>query len=325
MRKTLAGVISTLLLAVTTLAHAASYPERPITIIVPAAAGGPIDTLTRIISERIRPILGQPIIIENIGGAAGNIATTRVAHATPDGYTLITGIWNTHVANAVVYKLTYDVQRDFAPIGLISYSGLLIVTRPSLPANNLKELVTWLEKHPDTATQGTPGAGSVGQIGGLLFQKLTGTRYSFVPYRGLAPAMQDLIAGRIDLMFDTPATSLPQLTGGKIRALAITADTRLPAAPQIPTVDEEGFPGLHISTWNAFFAPIGTPQDVVTKVNGALREALADAAIQERLTSIGQQVYPVAMQTPEALASLQKTELAKWLPIIESAGIKVPE
>jgi tripartite-type tricarboxylate transporter receptor subunit TctC len=303
-------------------AFAETFPDRPITIIVPAAAGGPIDTLTRIVGERMRTPLGRPIIVENIGGAAGSIAAGRAARANPDGYTLMMGIWNTHVANAGVYKLGYDVQSDFSPIGLISYSGLLIVGRNSLPATNLKELIAWLKQNPDRASVGTPGVGSVGHIGGVLFEKVTNTKFSFVPYRGLGPAMQDLIAGRIDIMFDTPATSLPQLKAGTIRAFALTADKRLPAAPDVPTVDEEGLPALHVSTWNALFAPKGLPSDVAAKLGAALREALADPTVQQRLTDIGQQVYAPAQQGPEALAALQKAELQKWLPIIDSAGIK---
>ena len=246
----------------------------------------------RIVGERMRQNLGQPIVIEDIGGAAGNIAAARAVRARPDGYTLMTEIWNTHVANAAVYKLNYNVQTDFTPVGLISYSGLLIVGRASLPAKSLEELIAWLKQNPDKASEGTPGVGSVGHIAGVLFQQVTGTKFSFVPYRGLGPAMQDLIAGRIDLMFDTPATSLPQLRAGTIRAFAITADKRLPAAPEVPTVDEVGLPTLHLSTWNALFAPKGTPPDVVARLNAAMQEALADPAIQRRLTEIGQQVYP---------------------------------
>jgi tripartite-type tricarboxylate transporter receptor subunit TctC len=323
MKKIVGCILSSVLLvASTSVVPAASFPDKPITIIVPAAAGGPIDTLTRILGERMRRTLGQPIIIENIGGAAGSIATSKAVRASADGYTLITGIWNTHVANAAVYKLGYDLENDFVPIGLISYSGLLIVGRTSLSATNLKDLIAWLRQNPNQATEGTPGVGSVGHIGGVLFQKVTGTNFSFVPYRGLGPAMQDLIAGRIDLMFDTPATSIPQLKANKIRAFAITADKRLPAAPDVPTVDELGLPDLHVSTWNAFFAPKGTPSDIVMKLNAALREALADAGIQERLGDIGQQIYPPEQQTPKALSDLQRKELEKWTPIIIEAGIK---
>ena len=316
------GCFAAALLAVSLSANAQTTFRKPITIIVPAAAGGPIDTLTRIITEHMRQTLGQPILIENIGGGAGTIATARVVRADPDGHTLMVGIWNTHVANAVVHKLPYDVQKDFTPVGLISYSGLFLVGRKNLPANDLKELIAWLKANPSQATAGTAGTGAVSHIGGVLLQRLTGTSFSFVPYRGLAPAMQDLVAERIDLMLDTPATSLPQLKAGTIRAYAFTAERRLSAAPDIPTVAEAGLPELNVYTWNAVFAPKGTPEDVVSTLNAALRSALADAAIRTRVTEIGQEIYPEEQQSPQALAALQKAELERWVPVIEAAGIK---
>jgi tripartite-type tricarboxylate transporter receptor subunit TctC len=303
-------------------ARAQTFPNKPVTIVVPFAAGGPIDTLTRIVGERMKQTLGQPILIDNVGGAAGSIAAGRVARAAPDGYTLMTALWGTHVANAAIYNLTYDVEKDFEPVALISSNALLIVGRKALPANTLAELVAWLKANPGKASQGTSGAGSVGHIGGAFFQKETGTQFQFVPYRGLGPAMQDLMAGNIDLMFDTPATSLPQVAAGSIRAYAITSKTRLPAAADIPTVDEAGLPGLHISTWTAFFAPKGTPKAIVDMLSGAVSEALADPSVVRRLTDIGQEIFPRDQQTPQALAALQKAELAKWTPIIKAAGIR---
>ncbi|MCX7297084.1 MAG: tripartite tricarboxylate transporter substrate-binding protein [Hyphomicrobiales bacterium] len=308
--------------ALLTAASAEEFPTRPITILVPFAAGGPIDTTTRIVADRMRESLGQTIIIENVGGAAGSLAAARVAKAMPDGYTLMTGIWGTHVANGAIYSLTYDLKADFAPVALLSSNPLLIVSSKKTPANNLQELIAWLKANPDKATQGTSGVGSVGHIGGLFFQKITGTKFQFVPYRGLAPAMQDLMAGNIDLMFDTPATSLPQVKAGNIRAYAVTSMSRIASAPDVPTVDEAGLPNLHISTWTAFFAPKGTPKEVVAKLSAAAMAALKEPNVQKRLAEVGQDIYPPEQQTAEYLAKLQDEEIKKWWPIIKDANIK---
>jgi len=304
-------------------ALAQDYPSRPVTIIVPFAAGGPIDTTTRIFAEKMKDSLGQPIIVENVGGAAGSIAGARVAKAAPDGYTLMTGIWNTHVANGAIYRLDYDVQADFAPISLVSSNPLLIVTSKKVPVTNLKEFVAWLKANPGKAMQGTSGIGSVGHVAGIFFEQMTGTKFNYVPYRGLAPAMQDLAASNIDLMFDTPATSLPQVSSGNIRALAVTAQSRIASAPDIPTVDEAGVPGLHVSTWTALFAPKGTDPKVIARLEAAMRTALADSDVRARLAKVGQEVYPVEMQSAAALAKLQDAEIKKWWPIIKGANISV--
>jgi tripartite-type tricarboxylate transporter receptor subunit TctC len=300
---------------------AAQFPERPITVVVPFAAGGPIDTTTRIVADKMKDTLGQPIVVENVGGAAGSIAAGRVAKASPDGYTLMTGIWGTHVANGAIYKLSYDVQKDFEPVALVSSNPLLIVSSKKTPAEDLTELIAWLKANPGKATQGTSGIGSVGHLAGVFFQKMTGTQFGFAPYRGLAPAMQDLIAGNIDLMFDTPATSLPQVGSGTIRAYAVTSKTRIASAPSIPTVDEAGLPGLHVSTWTAFFAPKGTSKELVAKLSAAALAALADPEVQKRLVQVGQDVYPREQQTPEVLAKLQDEEIKRWWPIIKDAKI----
>ncbi len=311
-----------ILLGCITASFAQQFPNRPVTIVVPFAAGGPIDTTTRIVAEKMRDILGQPFVIENVGGAAGSLAAARVAKAAPDGYTLITGIWGTHVANGAIYQLAYDVKDDFAPIGLISSNPLLIVSSKKLPANSLPELISWLKQNPDKASQGTSGVGSVGHVAGAFFHAKTDTKFRFIPYRGLAPAMQDLVAGNIDLMFDTPATSLPHVKNGNIRAYAVTAQERIKAAPDIPTVDEAGLAGFYVSTWTALFAPKGTSSDVVAILNNALRKALADPVVRERLAGVGQDVYPTEQQTTEFLVKFQADEIAKWWPIIKGAGIK---
>ena len=319
--KTVAAVIG-LTASLLTFASADQFPSRQITVLVPFAAGGPIDTTTRIIADKMRESLGQPVLIENLGGAAGGLAAARVAKAAPDGYTLITGIWGTHVANGAIYKLSYDVQADFAPVALLSSNPLLIVSSKKTPANNLQELVAWLKANPDKATQGTSGVGSVGHVGGVFFEKMTGTKIQFVPYRGLAPAMTDLMAGNIDLMFDTPATSLPQVKAGNIRAFAVTSKNRIASAPDIPTVDEAGVPNLYISTWTAFFAPKGTPKEVIDKISAAAIAALADPSVQKRLGEVGQDIYPPDQQSAAYLAKFQDEEIKKWWPIIKDANIK---
>jgi tripartite-type tricarboxylate transporter receptor subunit TctC len=298
------------------------YPARPITIVVPFPPGGAFDTTGRILADRMRSSLGQPVIIENVGGAAGNIGVGRVARAAPDGYTLIYGIWNTHVVNAAIYALNYDVVNDFAPIALLATSPQVIVSGTAVPAQDLRALVTWLKTDPGHATLSTVGAGSPPHIAGILLEQLTQTRIRFVPYRGGAPAVQDLLAGQVDLSILQPAVVLPHVRAGKLRAYAVTADTRLTAAPEIPAADEAGVPGLHVSTWSSLWAPKGTPHEVVMKLNVAVTDALADPEVRARLTEIGQEIPPREQQTPEALAALQIAEIAKWWPIIKAAHIE---
>jgi tripartite-type tricarboxylate transporter receptor subunit TctC len=245
-----------------------------------------------------------------------------VARATPDGYTLVVGHWSTHVVNGAAYTLTHDVQKDFEPIALIATNSYVIVARQDLPANDLRSFVGWLKANPDKATEGTAGAGSPQHVGGVFFQNLTGTRFQFVPYRGAAPAMQDLLAGHIDLIIDDPTNSLPHLRAGRIKAFAVTAPARLAAAPEIPTVDEAGLPGFYFSRWHALWAPHGTPRDVVARLNAAMVAALADPAVRARLADLGQDIFPREQQTPEALAAFHRAEIEKWWPLIKAAGIK---
>jgi tripartite-type tricarboxylate transporter receptor subunit TctC len=303
-------------------ATAQDYPSRPITVVVPFPAGGPSDTLVRILGEQMRGSLGQPIVIENVAGASGSIAVGRVARAAPDGYTLILGSWVTHVVNGVVYALRYDVVADFEPIGLIATNPLLIVAKKAMPAESLKELIAWLKANPDKATQGTTGAGSALHVAGVFFQKETGARLPFVAYRGGALAMQDLVSGQIDMMIDVAANSLPQVQAGNIKAYAVTDKRRLAAAPAIPTVDEAGLPGLYVSIWFALWAPKGTPKDIVGKLNAAVAGALADPAVRQRLADLGQEIAPREQQTPEALGVHHKAEIDRWWPIIKAANIK---
>jgi tripartite-type tricarboxylate transporter receptor subunit TctC len=304
-------------------ATAQTYPSRPITLIVPYAVGGPTDTVARIIAERMRTSLGQTVVVENVASASGIIGVGRAARASGDGYTLTLGTQTTHAINGAIYALAYDVQRDFAPIGLISGNPGLVVAKKALPANDLKELVAWLKANPGKATAGTVGMGSTQHVGGVLFQNMTGTRFQFVPYRGAAPAMQDLIAGQIDVIIaDSSVTSLPQVRAGTIKAYAVTAKSHLAAAPDIPTADEAGLPGLHIANWYGLFAPKGTPKSVIARVSAAVIDALADPAVPVRLGDLGQEIFPREQQTPEAFAAFQKAEIERLWPIIKAAGIK---
>ena len=303
-------------------AAAQAYPSRPITMIVPFPAGGPSDTLARVLSEHIRGSLGQPIVIENVAGASGSIGVGRVARASPDGYTLTLGNWPTHVINGAVYALPYDLRTDFEPVSLIANNPQLIVTKKTMPAQNLKEFIRWLQANPDKASKGTSGVGSAIHVAGVFLQQETGTRFQFVPYRGGAQAMQDLVAGRIDFMIDLAANALPHVRAGSIKAYAVTDKKRLPSAPEIPTVDEAGVPGLQVSTWFGLWGTKGTPRAVITKLNASLTEALADPAVRMRFADLGQEMFPREQQTPEALAAFHKAEIEKWWPIIKAAGIK---
>jgi len=309
------------LIAFSADAHAEDFPSRAIDLIVPAAAGGPTDALARILAERMRASIGQPIVVENVPGAAGSTGVGHVARATPDGYTIVIGLSSTHVVNAAIYTLPYDVVNDFAPIALIANSPHLIVSKNTVPANDLRELIAWLKASPGKALGGTAGIGSPPHIAAVFFQNLTGTTFQFVPYRGAAPAIQDLLPGRIDLFFPQ-ALALQFVLAGKIKAYAVMAPTRLRAAPDIPTADEAGAPGLYVSAWYGLWAPNGTPKDVITKLNAAVVEALADPTVRKRLADQQLDIFSREMQTPEALGRFQKAEIKKWGPIIKALKIK---
>jgi len=292
-------------------------------MIVPFPAGGPLDTIARIMVEGMRGWLGQPIIIENVSGAGGTLGVGRVARSAGDGYTLGAGFLGTHVINGAIYALQYDVLNDFEPVSrFAASSGWLIVAKNSMPATDLKGLIAWLKANSDKASQGTVGVGSPHHVAGLFFQKETGTRFQFVPYRGAAAAMQDLVAGQIDMMIDSPTITLPQIRAGTIKGYAVTAESRLAAAPDIPTVDEAGLPGFYVSAWSALWAPKGTPKNVIAKLNAAAVNAFNDPGVRQQLADIGQELPPPDQQTPEALRSFQKAEIEKWWPIIKAANIK---
>jgi tripartite-type tricarboxylate transporter receptor subunit TctC len=301
---------------------AQSYPSRPITMVLPFAAGGPTDTLARILAERMRGSLGQPVIVENVAGAAGTLSIGRVVRATPDGYTLSLGPWNSHVLTGALYSLPFDLQNDLQPVSLIANNPSVIVSKTAAPAKDLSELIAWIKANPDKLSAGTSGVGAATHVAGVLLQQLTGTRFQFVPYRGAGPAVQDLVAGQIDLMIDQISNVLGQIRAGRVRGYAVTSKTRALVAPELPTVDEAGLPDFHISVWHGLWAPKNTPRETVARLNGAVIEALADVNVRARFADIGQEIYPIDQQRPDALAALQKAEIEKWWPIIKAAGIK---
>jgi tripartite-type tricarboxylate transporter receptor subunit TctC len=300
-------------------AQAQPYPSRSITLVVPFPPGGSTDVAARILAERMRAPLGQPVIIENVGGAGGSIAVGRVARAAPDGYTIDIGQWDTHVGS-VIYPLTYDLQNDFEPIGLISVNPQLLVGKKALPADDLKTLVAWLKANPGKATFVNQNAAA--QVSGILLQQLTGTQVQFIPYRGAGPAMTDLLSGQVDLLVVQGAAALPQVRAGTIKAIANLSPQRSSTMPDIPTSDEGGVPGLYMSGWFGFFAPKRTPKDIVDKLNGAMVQALADPAVRGRFADLGLDVASREQQTPQGLAAFHKAEIEKWWPIIKAANIK---
>ena len=305
--------------ALASIAHAQSYPSRPITLIVPFPPGGSTDVVGRIMAERMRPLLGQSLIIENVGGAGGSIALGRVARATPDGYTIDIGQWDTHVGG-IIYNLNYDLQNDFEPVGLMSINPQLMVGRKNLPVDDLKGLVAWMKANPGRALLANQTAAA--QTSGIQLQQLTGTTLQFIPYRGAGPALTDLLSGNVDLMVSQAAAVLPQVRAGTLKAIANLSTRRSQVIPEIPTAEEAGVPGLYTSGWFGFFAPKGTPRDIIAKLNGAMVEALADPAVRARFAELGIDVAAREQQTPAGLAAFYKAEVEKWWPIIKAANIK---
>jgi tripartite-type tricarboxylate transporter receptor subunit TctC len=301
---------------------AQDYPTRPISLIVPFPPGGPTDTFARIMATPMGAALGQPVVAENVGGANGTMGVARVARALPDGYTLGIGQWSTNVVNGAVYDLPYDLLKDFAPVARLVSGPQLLVANKNLPANNLKEFIAWLKASSGKALAATAGVGSQQHISGVYFQDATKTQFKFIPYRGAAPAMQDLMAGQVDFMFDQVGSSLPQVRNGTIKTFGVTAKARLASAPDIPTLDESGLPGFTISVWHALWLPAGTPKPIIDKLNSAAVKAMAEPAVQAKFRDLGQDVPPAAEQTPEALGAFQKAEIEKWWPLINAAKIR---
>ena len=315
------GIAATLLGTGTAVAQ--NYPTRPIVVVVPFTAGGPTDALMRVLGERMRTSLGEPLLVENVTGAAGTIGVGRVVRAAPNGYTLSVGHWSTHVVNGAIYPLDFDLLKDLAPVALLTNYPMVLVAKNAVPAKDVKEFVAWARANQDKISAGSVGVGSAAHVAGIYFQNLTGLQFQYVSYRGAAPALQDVMGGQIEFLFDHLSHSLPHVRAGKVRAYAVTAPTRSPSAPDIPTFDEAGVPKLHVSIWYGLWAPRGTPREIVDKLNTAVREALADAGVRKRLSDIGQIIPPVAQQTPVGLAAHQKSEIEKWWPLIKAANIKV--
>ena len=304
-------------------AAAQPYPSRPISLIVPYPAGGPLDQVARVMTEHMRDTLGQPLVVENVSGAAGSIGVGRVARAAPNGYTIGIGDVGTQVLNGAVFPLTYDVMTDFEPVALLVASPLLVLSRASLPAKNLLDLTAWLKENQAKVSQGFIGSGSLSHLCGLYLQETIKGKWPFVPYRGAAPAIQDLVGGQIDVMcLAASGATLSLARSGKVRAYAVMAPTRLPSGQEFPTADEAGLKGLHLSFWQAFWVPKGTPKDIVARLNAAAVAALADPGVSGKLTELGFVIPPREQQTPEALGALRRAEADKWWPIIKAAGIK---
>jgi tripartite-type tricarboxylate transporter receptor subunit TctC len=304
------------------MAQAQAWPARQLSLVVAFSAGGPTDTLARITAERMRRSLGQTVVVENVVGASGTLGVGRVARAAPDGYQLILGHWGTHVLSGAVINTPYDVYKDFEPVAMIATNPLLLVTRNTMPAANVKELIAWLKANPAKATYGTSGVGSASHVSGVYFQNLTGTKFEAIPYKGGAPAMADVMGGQIDLMFDQAASSVPLVRNGKVKAYAVTDKVRLAAAPDIPMADEAGLKGFYIAIWHGIWAPRGTPKDVIAKLNSAVVDTLADTTVRQRFADLGQEIPARERQTPEALSAYHKAEIDKWFPMIKAAGIK---
>ncbi|WGS17181.1 MULTISPECIES: tripartite tricarboxylate transporter substrate binding protein BugD [unclassified Bradyrhizobium] len=311
------------ILAFTGIASAEKYPSHPITIVVPFAAGGPSDAMARILGERMKQSLGEVFLIENVTGAGGSIGVGRAVRAAPDGYTISFGHLGTHVANGAIYKLGYDLVDDLEPVVLLPSNPMIIVSKNAVPAKSLKELLEWLKSRPSPPTAGTAGAGSGSHIAGLYFENVSGIKLQYVPYRGTGPALNDLVSGQIDIIIDQTSNSINQVRAGTIRAYAVTDSKRVENAPDIPTVDEAGLPGLHMTLWSGLWVPKGTPKEIVAKLNAAAVEAMNDPAVRKQLENLGLQMPPKDQLTPEALGAWQKAEIAKWWPMIKAANVKV--
>jgi tripartite-type tricarboxylate transporter receptor subunit TctC len=322
MRKIILAALTTLL-AFAGDGRAENFPSHPITIVVPFSAGGPSDAMSRILAERMQRTLRETILIENVTGAGGSLGVGRVVRAAPDGYTIGFGHLGTNVANGAIYKLGYDLVADLEPVVLLPSNPMIIVSKNTVPAKSLKELLAWLKSRPTPPTAGTAGAGSGSHIAGLYFENVTGIKLQYVPYRGTAPALTDLVAGQIDIIVDQLSNSIAQVRAGTIRAYAVTDDKRVESASDIPTTDEAGLPGFHMTLWSGLWVPKNTPRDIVAKLNAAAVDALNDPAVRKKFEDLGLQMPGADQLTPEALGAWQKAEIAKWWPMIKAANVRL--
>jgi len=304
-------------------ALAEDFPSHPITIVVPFSAGGPSDAMARILAERMKLTLGEAVLVENVTGAGGSIGVGRAVRSPPDGYTISFGHLGTHVANGAIYKLGYDLVTDLEPVALLPSNPMIVVSKNAVPAKSLKELLEWLKAKPTPATAGTAGAGSGSHIAGLYFENVSGVKLQYVPYRGTAPALNDLVAGQIDIIVDQLSNSINQVRAGNIRGYAVTDTKRAESASDIPTTDEAGLPGFHMTLWSGLWVPKGTPKAIVDKLNAAAVDALNDPAVRKQLENLGLQMPPKDQLSPQALGAWQKAEIAKWWPVIKAANVKV--
>jgi tripartite-type tricarboxylate transporter receptor subunit TctC len=305
------------------IARANNFPSHPVTIVVPFAAGGPSDVMARILAERMKTTLGETVLVENVTGAGGSIGVGRALRSPPDGYTISFGHLGTHVANGAVYKLGYDLVADLEPVALLPSNPMVFVSKNAVPAKSLKELIAWLKAKPTPATVGTAGAGSGSHIAGVYLENAAGLKLQYVPYRGTGPAMNDLVAGQIDVMIDQLSNSINQVRAGNIRAYAVTDAKRVESASDIPTTDEAGLSGFHMTLWSGMWVPKGTPKEIVAKLNASVVDALNDPAVRKQLENLGLQMPPKDKLSPEALGAWQKAEIAKWWPMIKAANVKV--
>ena len=317
----LACVFAVALLAASSAA-AQTYPTKPVTIVVPFSAGGPTDTLARIMGERMRKSLGQPILVDNTTGAGGSIGVAKVVRAPPDGHMVSLGHWGTHVVNGAYYNLNYNLLTDLEPVAMVATNPQVIISKPSVPASNLKELVAWCNANQGKVLMATGGVGGASHMAALYFQNMIKGNFQYVPYRGGAPALQSLFTGESDLYVTQVSNIAAHIKAGKLRAYAVTAKTRQSAAPDIPTVDEAGLPGLHTSVWHGYWFPKNTPRDVIAKFNAAIVETLADADVRRRFADLGQDIPTREEQTPQGLSAHHKAEIDKWFPMIRAAGLK---
>jgi tripartite-type tricarboxylate transporter receptor subunit TctC len=322
MRKPVFAAAAAVALLAVAPAPAADYPSRSITLVVPLSVGGSTDVIGRIVAQGMGEALGQTIVVENTTGAGGTIGEGRISRAAPDGYTIGIGQWGTNVATGAIYKLPYDLMKDFEPVGLIATQPFFIVARKTMPANTLKELLAYLRENGDKMNVGNSGIGSPSHVSAILFEKAAGVKLTMVPYRGAGDSTTALLAGQIDVMLNTPALSVAQMKAGQIKVYAVTAKNRIAMAPDVPTTDEAGLPGFYFTFWHALWAPKGTPKEIVAKLNGALRNALANPSTRKKLIDLAQEIFPDDEQSPEALRKFQQAEIDKWWPIIKEAGIK---